>query len=57
MKNHNLFLEGELKLGGTINEIIDLAGSMNLPLPSNDKHMINEEEKKLILEINEILGD
>ena len=50
-------LEGKLKLGGTINEIIDLPSSIQLLLSSNQKNMINEEENALIIEINDILGD
>ena len=50
-------LEGKLKLGGRINEIIDLPSSIQLLLSSNEKNMINEEENALIIEINVILGD
>ena len=50
-------LEGKLKLGGTINEIIDLPSSIPLLLSSNQKNMISEEEHALIIEINVILPD
>ena len=50
-------LEGKLKLVGTINEIVDLPSSIQLPLSSNQKNMVSEEENALIIEINVILGD